>query len=587
MARLGPQAFETISGEVVNVALLTLGCGTPAAKAAIHGIDASNARGVPAKAKMLRTASVVRIGQLRQLQNPDARVTMEDSSGPLLDRHAAAYQGIATGDYACFGRYFWEFPHLDPDWRFQQSTVQQTKHYGGREHVLRWGEEGEVYAQRREGVRIQGQGIWNRRGIVASQMGNLPVTLYGGDLFDNNSSAVGPLAGDELAAVWCFCSSPGYSTAVRRIDQKMNVTNATLVKIRFDSDHWKQLATERYPNGLPQAYSDDPTQWIYHGHPCGSVVWDEAAKRTVEGPLRTDAGVLQVAAARLVGYRWPAELDPDMELADGQREWAVRCATLHGHEDEDGIVCLPSLRGERPGAERLLDLIRDSYADGWADDVPARLLDGRGTSLDDWLRNRFFDEHCKLFHHRPFIWHVWDGRKRDGFHALVNYHRLADGGGAGRQLLESLAYSYLGDWIARQRDGVARGEAGSDGRLAAALELQNRLTAIIEGEPPFDLFVRWKALSEQALGWNPDLNDGVRLNIRPFLADDIPGGKKGAGILRSKPNVHWRKDRGREPLRDEIDFPWFWADGRFTGERVNDRHFSIAEKRTARDEAHR
>ena len=45
--------------------------------------------------------------------------------------------------------------------------------------------------------------------------------------------------------------------------------------------------------------------------------------------------------------------------------------------------------------------------------------------LDDWLRNDFFEEHCKLFQQRPFIWHIWDGRKRDGFHALVNYHKLA------------------------------------------------------------------------------------------------------------------------------------------------------------------
>ena len=81
--------------------------------------------------------------------------------------------------------------------------------------------------------------------------------------------------------------------------------------------------------------------------------------------------------------------------------------------------------------------------------------------------------------------------------------------------------------------------------------------------------------------------NGVRLNIRPFLADGIPGGKKGAGILRSKPNVYWRKDRGKEPLRDESDFPWFCADGRFTGQRVNDRYFSNAEKLAARDKAQR
>jgi hypothetical protein len=23
-----------------------------------------------------------------------------------------------------------------------------------------------------------------------------------------------------------------------------------------------------------------------------------------------------------------------------------------------------------------------------------------------WLRDKFFEEHCKRFHHRPFIWHI-------------------------------------------------------------------------------------------------------------------------------------------------------------------------------------
>ena len=41
----------------------------------------------------------------------------------------------------------------------------------------------------------------------------------------------------------------------------------------------------------------------------------------------------------------------------------------------------------------------------------------------------------------------------------------------------------------------------------------------------------------------------------PFLAQDIPGGKKGAGILRIKPNIKWEKDRGKEPVRDKKDFP--------------------------------
>ena len=51
--------------------------------------------------------------------------------------------------------------------------------------------------------------------------------------------------------------------------------------------------------------------------------------------------------ARLLGYRWPAEQDPDMDLADEQREWVQRAETLLGWADEDGIVCHPSVRAQR------------------------------------------------------------------------------------------------------------------------------------------------------------------------------------------------------------------------------------------------
>jgi len=75
------------------------------------------------------------------------------------------------------------------------------------------------------------------------------------------------------------------------------------------------------------------------------------------------------------------------------------------------------VKSRRP--ERLLTLLTAAGVEP----AKARELAG-GTDLDDWLRNSFFEEHCKLFHNRPFVWHVWDGRKRDGFHALVNYHKL-------------------------------------------------------------------------------------------------------------------------------------------------------------------
>jgi hypothetical protein len=176
--------------------------------------------------------------------------------------------------------------------------------------------------------------------------------------------------------------------------------------------------------------------------------------------------------------------------------------------------------------------------------------------MEDWLRNGLAEQHGKLFAQRPFIWQLWDGRK-DGFSALVNYHKLD------RSLLEKLIYTYLGDWITQQEKSS---EGGSDARLTAARDLQRRLKLISEGEPPYDIFVRWKSLAQQPIGWEPDLNDGVRLNIRPFIE---------AGVLRKNPTVNWKKDRGTDP----VSAPWFAT---FNGERINDHHLTLAEKRTAR-----
>ena len=126
---------------------------------------------------------------------------------------------------------------------------------------------------------------------------------------------------------------------------------------------------------------------------------DEAAKWTVHGSLRTDSAVLQVAVARLLGYLWPAERDDGMELADEQREWVRHCEALHAFSDKDGIVCIPAVRGEPPARERLLQLLAAAFGDAWEQRCTHQIAcRGGQPELDDWLRNRFFEQHCKLFH---------------------------------------------------------------------------------------------------------------------------------------------------------------------------------------------
>lgn len=566
VARLGPGSFESISGEVVNVILLGISS-SPLGGHALFGIDATVPRTVQEKAKILRDATVMTVVQVEQLRNPDARISLDElERSNLFSLYADSYAGVQSGDYPRFGRVFWEMSRSFGDWVFQQSTTENIQPFAGREHVLFW-EDGKGKLAQSSSARVQGLEAWGKQGVAIAQMRGLPATLYTGEAWDNNTAVIIPHDPAHLPAIWCFCSSPEYNKAVRKIDQKLNVTNATLVKVPFDLEYWQNVADEKYPEGLPEPYSDDPTQWIFHGYPAVS----------------TDP--LQVAVARLLGYRWPAELDETMHLSAKARELVERCQDLDRYSDQDGIVCIPSVRGEDPAAERLRALLAAAYGSAWSPTTERELLaevDSKVRDLDEWLRNDFFEQHSRLFHHRPFIWHIWDGRARDGFHALINYHKLAEDNNKGRQLMETLIYSHLGEWITRQKDGVQQNEPGAEERLAAALELQKRLKAIIEGEPPFDIFVRWKPLARQPIGWEPDINDGVRMNIRPFMADDIPGGRKGAGILRVRPNIRWSNDRGKEPVCSKKEFPWFWDD-EFIGARVNDWHITNEEKRKARE----
>ena len=358
----------------------------------------------------------------------------------FLSEFAAALVGLQTGDDAMFVVAFWEQRFIDKTvWEYMQSTPDSFAEADGLSWLVRW-EQGKGTLLSLPAARpTQGLKAVARTGIAIYRMQTLFAYRYGRERFHQNVAVIIPTSEDRLPAIWCFCSSPEYNEEVRRIDQKLNVTNATLVKVPFDLDRWTKVANERYPNGLPRPYSDDPTQWIFHGHPCGSVIWEDTEKWTVHGQLRTEDTVLQVAVARLLGYRWPAEEDASMELADEQREWVRRCKELLPCADKDGIVCIPPVRGEPPAHERLLQLLVAAFGHAWNDGVLTKLLaEAVSPNLDDWLRNRFFEQHCKLFHHRPFIWHVWDGRQRDGFHALVNYHKLTGAQGDGRRLLESL-----------------------------------------------------------------------------------------------------------------------------------------------------
>lgn len=588
VARLGPKGFQTPMWDF-NVQLLGITRGQPNQKLVLdqnsddnahqmRGLDVAEFKSAADKAEALLVEEVKAVSQAGQLENPDFMVVLSDlSEAPLLLNYQSCYQGISTGDNPRYLLNMQELSAFDYSlYRFMESVPDGNEHYSGKTYILKF-----------ESVKtaptsaMRGEKAWGKRGIIIGQMSDLPASVYMGYPFPNTSPVLSVEAKYQTS-VYAFVKTPGFADNLREINQKLSVDNGYVGKIPFVLDDWEIVSDLDFPSGLPLPYTNAPTQWIFHGHPCGAVIWDEDKKWTANGDLRIDDTVLQVATARLLGYRWPAELAPEMELAEEQRAWVNRCDELLGDlVDDDGIVCLPALRGEATAAHRLELMLEAAYGDAWSNTVREQLLAIVGAkSLEVWLRDKFFEQHCKLFQNRPFIWQVWDGAK-DGFSALINYHQLDANN------LDRLIYTYLNDWIGQQAEGVKQGVDGADIRLSAAQALKTELEAIKQGEATndgaggYDIFVRWKPLHEQPIGWQPDLNDGVRLNIRPFMtAKDVA--KKGAGILRAKPNIHWKKDRGS----DVPSAPWYHLGleyGGKEGDRINDHHLTRAEKQAARE----
>lgn len=517
-AALGSRAFSEITGEIVNVSLMILRAHAPKPDTAYQAVDVSSERTIGGKAEKLRSGPLATVPQGKILSSSEARILAHPPahSAPLSD-YARSIKGTTSGDDPRFRRCFWELAKPGK-WRSFQASSDGSSVFGGLSYAL------DIEGLTRDpqpGTRMQAMAPAQTRSVVINQSRGLTAGISTARINDQNAGLLVPLDPSDLAAIYTFCKSEEYRTSIRAVDREIKVTNATLVKVPFDQDRWRKVASEA--GALPEPHSDDPTQWLF------------------KGEVATSARPLQVAVARLLSYRWPDQ----------------KADALDRFTDADGIAALQSLPNEPDFATRLRELLASAYGANWSSTLERNLVTaagGKNGRLEDWLRDTFFTQHAKDFDNRPFLWHISDGR-RDGFSAVVNYHRLD------HRTLEKLTFTSLGAWIERQKHEAVAERAGADVRLAAAEALQVKLKLILEGAPPYDVYVRWKALHEQPIGWNPDLDDGIRLNIRPFVT---------AGVLRSKVNVHWKKDRGTN------------ADG---SERINDLHPTLEERREARRRA--
>lgn len=553
VAILGEHGFESASAAGAFTTLVGVSAAPTPQDFKVFGLDASGGKSPQEKEAALFGLKASLVSQETMRSGPDSIIRIDQREVEAIVGDSAIVRGGTTsGDAPLFRRHFWEIASGDIRWNLEQTSFAGSRLVNGLSDALLWEDgAGELSSRTRGGgATIAGRDAWGRQGIAISYMRDLSFSRYFGTVYENTICVLVPTDPNDLPAFWMFCESGAFLDAVRKVNKKLSIDVRYFEKADFDIETWRGRATSAYPGGLPEPSTDDPTQWLFHGHP----------RNTTKG------ATLHVALARISGFRWPAESDSSMRLSDEARALVSEAGALP-RGDDDGLLGVLAIAGERPLADRLRTYLAAAFGADWSDALERRLvaeadeaLDkkaARDGSLEGWLRDRAFRQHCALFGQRPFLWHISDGLK-DGLSVFVHYHRFD------QAKLRKLTYTLLGDWLARAKaeNNTLRYEKGR--------ELQQKLEKILEGEKPYDIFVRWKSLAQQPLGWNPDLDDGVRQNIRPFIK---------AGVLtHDLSKILKDKDRGN----DVPSAPWY---DMFDGERRNDHHTTLAEKRAAREAA--
>ncbi len=254
-----------------------------------------------------------------------------------------------------------------------------------------------------------------------------------------------------------------------------------------------------------------------------------------------------------LGARPPEVLWPQMEGKSVGQKRMEHVWRLLSHvvkrvvdADEDGIVPFQA----RIEKAALIDRVRDELAILFPDldvnkieveiinELKTRVMGYRTVaSIEQWIEDVYFEFHCSLYKNRPIIWHITSkqGRGPQAFGALCHYHKFDS------NRMAKLRGTYLRDSIQTFKREAAL--AAQEGRIEDRQEWQTKLEEVQEldrklqlvqegffegkedGDRDFRILTPWKSPDQRPKGWNPDIDDGVAVNIAPLQR---------AGVLRKE-----------------------------------------------------
>ena len=503
-------------------------------------------------------------------------------SHPPLSAVGEAWQGIISRDDAQFFRLWWEvLPNAAArPWVTLHKGGDFARFYYDTDLVIDWSAkaQGEFHRLRDVSIYFRRGLTWPRRtakglnvrrlpaGCVYSDKG--PAMLVGHDRLENYLLG---LTNSTIFEYLFRCkTSFSWEIGVMKAMPVPKVSNAKMAsigekaelihEIKAAWDEGNEVSTRfRVPWVLVGRSVDD-------GEPV-SVRLDRVAvrERLEEQRIRTLYAELndevyqvydvpdatRVTIEETLAERAHEVLWPQMQgKTDGQRRlehvfrilaYAVKLVV---EADEDGIVPFTPSADKPSLSERIHSELQRLFSaldvDRMEIDITNELRNRtkgyrRTNGIAEWLENAFFDFHCSLYKKRPVVWHIASsqGTSPVAFGALVHYHRFD------RNRMAQLRGQYLHDAIEtfRREAALANKEGRVDTRqgwqtqLEEAQELDMRLQRVQEGyhdgpdggNRDYRIRTPWKTLKERPNGWDPDLDDGVKVNIEPLQR---------AGVLR-------------------------------------------------------
>jgi hypothetical protein len=208
--------------------------------------------------------------------------------------------------------------------------------------------------------------------------------------------------------------------------------------------------------------------------------------------------------------------------------------------NEDGLVPLLPVAGEAPLLDRVHAELAKLFPKRDVNGVEVEIVNelkrkakgyDRSTSIREWLEDLYFAYHASLYRSRPIFWHISSkqGKGPAAFSALVHYHRFD------KDRMAKLRGVYLRDALTSfRREAALAGQQGRaedrlewQAKVEEAEELDRRLQKVQEGfhqaSEDYRILTPWKPEAARPKGWDPDINDGVKVNIEPLQR---------AGVLR-------------------------------------------------------